>query len=254
MILEAYIWALSKAVPGARKAGLVHEVAGIAGRFQRCKTAWRNHLNNSRKLIAAHILKADPNEPILVLGAGLGLDLPFEALNAHKSGALLCDAVETPTLRKKLRGLDNLSFEASDLTGLLTQFWGKEDCDTIVPPRIAPIPLTGYSMVISCNILSQLPLSFANSPPVGDTEIRLTVTVQQAHILALKAMQCPALLITDYERRDTTAGETQLIPSVAPQLLPEEQIAKWDWPVAPTGELAKDREVILKVGTWLLRK
>jgi len=252
VLLEAYIWALSKAVPGARKAGLVYEVAGIAGRHQRHKNNWAPHLENTRHFIVENLPLADENEPVLVLGAGLGLDLPLDALNSHKSGALLCDAVETPLLRKKLKKYPNLSFERSDLTGLLAPFWADDSCDSIRPPLCAPMPLTGYSMVVSCNILSQLPLSFAGSPPISENEIRLTAAIQQAHMKALKAMECPVLLITDYERIDKIGMDEKTITMVAAPLLPGDPIQSWDWHIAPKGELAGNREVTLRVGAWLL--
>lgn len=252
MIEEAYIWALSKAAPGARKAELVYEVAGIAGRYRRHKKSWQSHLENTQRIIGEQLAVADTAEPILVLGAGLGLDLPIETLAQHPSGSLLCDAVETPTIRKKIKKHNNLSFEISDLTGLLAPFWADSSCDTIHPPVCAPIPLIGYSLVVSCNILSQLPLSFAASPPNGDTEIRLTAAIQQAHIKALQAMNCPALLVTDYERIDKTGDTTDTVITSAPQIALGEPLETWDWHIAPNGELGKNREVTLKVGAWLL--
>lgn len=250
MILEAYIWALSKAVPGARKAGLVYEVAGIAGRFRRHKKAWEPHLNTTRRLIAEAAANAPADKPILVLGAGLGLDLPVKNLAAHKGGAHLCDAVETPSLRRTLRQYPTLSFERIDLTGMLNAFWADTNCDTIEAPAVAPVPAGDWGLVISCNILSQLPLSFAASPPTTDTEARITAAIQKAHIDALNRQACPILLITDYERRDEQKTQQDIIPSVPPHLLPGNAFEEWDWHIAPKGELGKDRTVTLKVGAW----
>lgn len=254
MFEELWLSMTSRSCPGARQAGLVYEVAGIAGRHRRHREAWAPHLEATKTIISEQISDVDPEKPILLLGAGLGLDLPVETLNAHKGGAQLCDAVETPKMRKIIKENDNLSFKLRDLTGLMAPFWTDKGCDSITPPSCAPLPMSGYGLAISCNLLSQLPLSFANSPPVGDTEIRLTAAIQQAHVRALRAMDCPALLITDYERHDTAAGDTNVIPSVAPQLLPGDPIKTWDWRIAPKGELAKDRKVTLKVGAWLFEK
>jgi hypothetical protein len=256
MILEAYIWALSRAAKGARKAGLVYEVAGIAGRYNRQKKAWQPHLENTRRLIADNIHLAQENEPILLLGAGLGLDVPLGVLDKHPTGVLLADAVETPQMRAKLRKHENISLEISDVTGLLAPFWASDTSSDnngpILSPACAPIPLVGHSMVISCNILSQLPLPFANSPPETDIERKLTAAIQQAHMAALKAMKCPVLLITDYERVDTNDGIEEVIPTAPPQLLPGDPIETWDWHVAPLGELGKTRKVTLNVGAWLM--
>jgi hypothetical protein len=250
MILEAYTWALSKAAPGARKAGLVYEAAAIAARYNRQKKAWHQHLLNTRAAIAAAVEKADPTEPILVLGAGLGLDLPLAALNKHPAGALLCDAVFTPQLRFRMRTFRNLSFEVADATGLLAPFWEDKGNTPISPPAIAPIPLTGFSLAVSCNLLSQLPLSFAKSPPEGETEVRLTAAIQQAHLKALKAMDCPTLLITDYMREETMKGTTQTVSSSAPQLVFGDPAHLWNWNLAPEEERGKGLSTLLKVGVW----
>lgn len=254
MIVEAFTWAFSRATKGARAAGLVQEVAAIAGKYHRNKKAWQPHLEQTRAAITAAVKQADPAEPILVLGAGLGLDLPLKALNDHPAGALLCDAVKTPQLAAKLKRYPNLQFELWDVTGLLEEFWDDYSNKNIVPPAFAPMPLTGYSLAVSVNMLSQIPLSFTKSPPEGDKEIRLAAAVQHAHMMTLKAMDFTILLVTDHERHESLDGETEVITTVASPLWPCAPMHEWDWHIAPARENKSGQTTTLKVGAWQILK
>jgi len=251
MLQELYIWALSRASASARSAGLVYEAAAIAGRYRRNRKHWQAHTNTVKRIISEKLKLADADKPIMLLGAGLGLDIPFTALNNHPAGAILVDAVLTPQMRSQIRRFKNLSFRCIDITGFLAPFWQNNVGEKITPPTLAPISLANCSMVISCNILSQLPLNFTNSPPVGDTEIRITAAIQHAHMHALKELNCPILLITDYERIETQDGEETRVATVPVPLLPSEPLEEWLWDIAPCGELGKNKSSRLKVGAWL---
>lgn len=252
-MIEEFLTVMTvRAVPGAREAGLVKEVAGIVGRHRRQRRFWAEHLQHTKEFITAHLYQADPKEPILLMGAGLCLDVPLDALNDHPAGALLIDAVETGRTRRRCRPYRNIEFEKLDLTGFLRDFWLGDKNTAISPPDMAPLPLVGHGMAVSCNILSQLPLAFASSPPESDTEEKLTGAIQKAHVRALLAMDCPALLITDYERVEITGTDAHVVKTVDPHLLPGEPLEEWDWPIAPPGEVAKGLDIRLKVGAWLL--
>ena len=254
MLEELYIALTAKAAPGAREVGLVRELAGIAGRYGRQKKAWAPHLQHSKEFIAAHLHEAEKGEPILVLGAGLCLDLPLDALNAHEAGALLVDAVLPRRTARRLKRYDNIDFELADVTGFIAPYLKAEDPYGLMPPAVAPNPLAGYGMAVSANILSQLALPFASSPPLNDAENALTLALQKAHIRALMAMGCPALLITDYERMESHDGHSHTIKSVDTGLLPGDPLETWQWHIASDGEVARGRTVTLNVGAWLLGK
>jgi hypothetical protein len=252
MIEEILTVLTVRAVRGAREGGLVKEIAGIQGRHRRNREAWAPHLQHTKECITAHLWQADPREPVLLMGAGLLLDVPLDALDAHPAGALLVDAVETGHTRRKLRRYGNIGFERADITGFLEEFWLGGGNALISPPDIAPLPLVGHGLAVSCNILSQLPLAYAASPPVGETEEKLTAAIQKAHVRALMAMDCPALLITDYERVETRGNDPHVIQTVDPHLLPGEPLERWNWNLAPQGEVDNNLDIRLKVGAWLL--
>ncbi|WP_422139516.1 hypothetical protein [Endozoicomonas sp. ALC020] len=250
MIIEAFTWAFSRAVKGARQAGLVQEVAAIAGKYQRNKKAWQPHLEQTRAAINAAIKEADPAEPILILGSGLGLDLPLQTLNDHPTGALLFDAVKPPQLAAKLKQYPNIKFELRDVTGLLEELCSNFSSKKISLPTSAPLPLKGFSLAISVNMLSQIPLSFSNSPPEGDAEIRMMTAIQKAHIMTLKAMGFTILLISDYERHEYKDDGIEVITTVAYPLWPGKPVNEWDWHITPSGESRNGQTTILKVGVW----
>jgi len=252
MLIETLVWATSTCIPAARKAGLVSEVAAIAGRHKRHKSLWGHHLTHTKSFIEKHLSLVDPNKPILILGSGLCLDIPLSALNKHAAGVVLMDAVQPLATRIACIGFANIQFCYADITGFLRPFWNSKEGAKITPPPIAPINLNHYGMVISCNLLSQLPLSFAHSPPTDETERRLTASIQLAHMKALTSLSCPALLITDYERLESEAGSTNNIPTISPRLVPREPEETWQWHIAPKGDIRPGLDIKLNVGGWLL--
>lgn len=252
MLIELHTWLTATTAPAARKAGLAAEVAGIAGRYHRHKHAWQPHLNKSAAFIEKNLSQADPNKPILILGAGLGLDLPWLALNAHPAGTILVDAVIPLQTRLRCRAYRNIKFLCKDITGFLSVFWNSKEGQSVTPLETAPIPQIDCGMVISCNLLSQLPLTFVNSPPSDETEQRITGAIQLAHMRALNGTKCPLILITDFERLETTGTATDTTPTVAPHLLPGDPQEEWQWHIAPTGEVRPGLDVTLKIGAWFL--
>ncbi|MFC3052473.1 hypothetical protein [Kordiimonas pumila] len=254
MLWESFIWATSSSVPYARSAGLTTEIAGIAGRYKRHKASWQTHLEKSKQRISLALEHADSHKPCLVMGAGLCLDIPLEHIAQHPAGCVLIDAVLPLTTRLKLLRYRAIDYKLADITGFLAPFWSSIEGDEIPAPTTAPLPLKGYACAISLNILSQLPLPFAGSPPSGDTECKLTAAIQKAHMDTLLAMDCPVLLITDYDRRETTGGTLKTIPTVAPHLLPGNPDQSWIWDIAPLGETGPNQIVQLKVGSWYIEK
>jgi len=244
----------ASAAPGARTLGLVDDALTLKTRHHQKHAAWAPHLIATRKLIRDHVAFANPAGPVVVLGAGLGRDLPLNELGAHPAGARLVDAVLLPEMRFELRAWPNITFEVRDVTGLLahhakTRRTTAQDC-----PTLAPLPVTGAGMIVSVNLLSQLVLSVANSPPVDENDRAVGEALYRAHLAALRAAPCPVLLITDTAREET-CGERLTRNDTVPHSLIEEylpgcKVAAWDWTVAPRGELGADVTVTFKVGGW----
>lgn len=247
MIRELISYILSRAAPGARRAGLVRECVAITARHRRHADAWKPHLDRCKAHIIAAINKADPAKPILVLGAGPCLDLPLEALSAHPAGAVLVDAVLLPSTRRLIAKYPNLKFQVSDVTGLLAHGGGQ-----MTIPELAPIETQGYGLIISANILSQLPLAFVSVPPESEDEKAIMQALQQAHVHTLKKSGVPTLIICDHKAELILENENNAYNTIDSVIFSADAFDSWPWTVAPYGELGPQKELRLTVGIWQL--
>ena len=247
MLREFLTYVLCDAASGARKAGLVRECVAIAARYRRHSDSWSEHLERCKYHVSEALQRCDPSKPVLVLGVGPCLDIPVEALATHPAGATLVDAVLLPQTKKWLACYPGLKFKLQDLTGLLAA-----SGDVNVIPEIAPIDTKDYGLIISANIVSQLPLAFANIPPENDNDRAIIKAIQGAHITALKQSGVPALVLSDFKAdvsmHDGKSGYNTLDSSI----FAGDAVDKWLWAIAPLGELGADRELSLSVGAWQL--
>ena len=247
MIREFISYILSSAAPGARSAGLVKECVAIAARHRRYADAWKPHLDRCKAHMVSAIDKADPAKPILVLGAGPCLDLPLGALNAHPAGAVLMDAVLLPSTRRMIAKYPRLKFDVYDVTGQLAFGGMKVD----IPP-VAPIDTEGYGLIISANILSQLPLAFVSVPPESEDEKAIMQALQKAHVSALVKSDVPTLIICDYKAEFIVENNINAYNTLDSDIFSVAAEDSWAWIVAPFGELGPQKELRLTVGIWRL--
>ena len=245
MIREMITYIGSSAAPRARRAGLVRECVAIEARHRRHSLAWSPHLDRCKAHIVAALKLADPAKSVLVLGAGPCLDLPVEALAVHPAGAVLVDAVLLPSTKKLIAKYAKLSFVLSDLTGLLAT---REVHSAI--PELAPINTEGYGLIISANILSQLPLAFVSVPPENADEKVIMTALQVAHVKRLKASGIPTLVISDYSAELMVANVKNEYNTIDSVIFSTDAVDCWTWTVAPTGELDAQKELSLTVGVW----
>ena len=250
MIKELFTYLFSETVEGANKASLTYEAVGIVGRHKRNRKDWQPHLDKTKQIIIDAIADAPDNKPILLIGAGPCLDVPLRELDKHFGGTVLADAVYLPSTMRALKKLNHTKFELFDATGYLKTFAQHTDGELPDPPTMAPIPKGDYGLIISCNLWSQVALPFTSVSYYDDEELTLWEKFTQAHIDALKAIDCPVLVISDFERIENTGNRTKVYHSVPAYMLPENLIEKWVWNICPYGELSKDRMISLRVGAW----
>jgi len=154
---------------------------GISARYARCKSYWRRHLDNSRNFQLAAVEKlcasGDWGGRIAVLGSGRLFDVPLRELLPDSKSIALYDADPSAILSNRLsllRSRSKLSFHCTELTGCL-QSWSDRLGDFLRAERSVksfknltefiktlrikdPVTLPGYDLVISLNLLSQIPL------------------------------------------------------------------------------------------------
>lgn len=257
MILEWLQYLTTPAPRHIRSLGLVHEAIAIEARYKRCHKAWVSHLQNSRNQILTAAGKLESHDQVIVLGSGGLHDVPLEALSEIFRSVVLWDVVHTRRVRGIAAGFANVSCKTVDVTGLCEEFdgWLRGHRDTLPNPSVpSRLPAGSPDLVISLNLLSQLPLQMvakANAKERGDELGDFADKVMRCHVDWLKAMPCPVLLLTDLERHYTKGGVIEVEEAV-PDLDLGLAMTDWLWEVAPPGESPDYDTIHHKVGAFLL--
>lgn len=261
MILEWLQYLTTPAPRHIRSLGLVHEAIAIEARYKRCHKAWVSHLQNSRNQILATASELKTRNQVIVLGSGGLHDVPLEALSETFRSVVLWDVVHTRRVRGIAAGFPNVSCKTIDVTGLCEEFdgWLRGHRDMLPKPSVpSGLPTGSPDLVISLNLLSQLPLQMvarANAKGRGNELGDFADTVIRSHVEWLKALPCPVLLLTDLERHYTKGGVIEVeeaLPDLDLGLAPGLALADWFWEVAPPGESPDYDTIHHKVGAFLL--
>ena len=254
MIAEALRYLLTPAGRLPRRSGALSELIAMQARARRCADAWAEHRQNTQAAILAH-LPAGRGGRAVVLGSGLLLDIPLKALAAHFDEVVLVDILHMPAVRRLCRGYAGLRLVDMDVTGLLEKVLaGGLAPGAEIPPlpgRLRDLAATA-DYVISANLLSQLPLlplrHLARQPGWNDAALaRLGADIVAGHIGLLASCR-HWLIVADLQRRYFVRGRLEESEdALFGQTLPGMR-ERWEWPVAPPGELPGGRHVIHVVG------
>ncbi|WP_421360093.1 hypothetical protein [Agrobacterium rosae] len=247
MILEAINYAATyrKTPPEFRP--YIRYSVNLWARANRCKQAWAEHEENSRRFILTAAAKLRQRRTAVVLGSGLVRDVPLKQLAAAFDTVVLVDLVHLASVRAGLwRHARSTVLSSRDLSG-----YDQLQAGQLLEPLSFLRQVPYLDFVISANLLSQIGTGVgnrlekepANAMP-GDTLPRLI----HAHIDSLSGLPCKACLVTDtafevinkngalHQKEDLLHGVT--VPKIA---------REWDWPVVPFGEESRDYQIIHKV-------
>lgn len=160
--LRAWFDYLAVPVPRhVRHMGYVRELRALRARGNRCRGAWRPHLENTRALMLEAAARCERHRSALVVGSGLLFDVPLEELSRRFDRVVLVDIVHLWPVHRRADRLSNVRLIPCDVTGVI------EHCHALARRRSrAPLPrrpvdfLLGepFDLVVSLNVLSQLPV------------------------------------------------------------------------------------------------
>ncbi len=254
MILEALQHFIYPAPKHIKRMGYLREALAIEARYKRCARHWQPHLQKCKSIIMNEVSGLPEGARVMIVGSGGLHDVPVNELLAMKLKIDCIDIFHLPSIKRTYPGI---RFIEKDVTGLAHLTYQTTPKEKFEPSEYQ----TGWhpdehpDLVISLNILSQLPMtlvSFAKNHQV-DLPERFEVNIRQAHIAWLKNI-CPrSLLITDIKRDYFHKGDLiQSDPALTDRdydLIgsPEEQ---WIWNIAPVGETEKDIGIEHTVGKW----
>ncbi|QJE73822.1 hypothetical protein HHL28_12605 [Aerophototrophica crusticola] len=250
MLWELWASLRTDCPPDLRRLGYRYGAVACLARARRCAKAWAPHQERTKAAIHAALAWAGPGDTAIVLGSGPCLDLPVPALLARFPKLVLVDAAHPPPAKALARRHPGIELVSLDLTGTAA---GLLDPDAPAPPRpgcTALLDRPGVGLVVSANLLSQLPLlpvAAASARWPGLEGDRFARAVVEAHLAHLRAFNCPALLVTDVRRRAYGHDGALLSdedPLAGLALPPGEE---WDWDMAPRGELPGGKQLVTRV-------
>jgi len=251
MIFEAIQHFLTPAAKEVKALGYLREAIAINQRFSRCRAAWADHLEKCHHhiLVAAEGLKEKTT--LMIIGSGALHDVPVDRLLSRGFRLVLVDIVHLAKVRRQYEHHDQILLLEHDVTGLITPLFQQKQ----LSKQEIKNSLPKTDLVISLNILSQLPLNlrkYAEKHHIAVTN-DFEQTVMTNHLNLIEKLAPKTLIISDLERsyylgKETVEKETALPESITQRLAAPDNT--WDWQIAPKGELGRDISLSHHVACW----
>ncbi|KLN61114.1 hypothetical protein WH96_08060 [Kiloniella spongiae] len=265
MLSEAFSFLFAKCENKFRRFGYLHEAIAIDARFQRCQSAWASHLENTRSEISSAICKLSKHKKVIVLGAGAGHDIPLNNLERQFEMVVLVDVVFLKSIRQKARRSSSIFLVEADLTGLVTSVEQLKPGFDVSEVRSNPPAdlLKDADLVISCNVLSQLPINIQNwliKSGIDEDSDKLKICCRNIvidHLTWLEGCEAPVLLITDLDRQLSAVsepGKEDLRDNALYGLKFNKLDKSWIWNIAPSPEIDKNYNLKHLVGSVYLNR
>lgn len=231
--------------------GYRYAAVACVSRAERCRRAWAPHQQNSRIAILSALDEVPAGkDTALILGSGPCLDLPMPELLARFNQVILVDVAHPPAARRWARHHVGIDLIEADLTGLSVRLMNPVGLAPPVPHCDLYADRSDIGLVVSVNLVSQLPLvplrHVAKRWPAIDKNA-YAAEIIHAHLDHLHRFTCPTLLIGDVERRvlDAEGNVSALEDPLWGVSLPPGP--EWSWPVAPVGELSGNWSIVNRV-------
>ena len=259
MLSELFSSLITSCPAYVRNMEYLAETMAMQRRSRRHRSAWQPHLDRSRAFILSAAEQCRQRDTVVVLGAGLLLDVPLSKLSSLFREVILIDIVFLPEIRRQIRSFRNVKLLQYDVTGLAERLYDSVQHGISELPQSSPkMPETvmNAGLAVSLNILSQLwviPRAYAlKKIPNIDAE-RIDDWCGQmvrSHYDLLSALACDVCLVADHEfvKRDREGKVISRGSTVAGFNLPAPD-ASWTWEIAPAEERQPFSKELI-VGAW----
>jgi hypothetical protein len=233
-----------------RAMGYLRESVGLAARARRLAADWASHAEASRAFIAEAARSSHGRGRVVVLGSGPLIDIPLDVLAEAFDDVVLVDVLHPPGSRRLAGRYPNVRRQSIDVTGIVRavhdQIAAGDTSSLPTPAETLPGP--ECDLVVSANLLSQLPLlprlylRERTARPEDEVEAFATAIVR-AHLAALADASGRACLISDnqvlYVDGDRLLGDEDPLHGVDIGFGDR----SWTWDFAPRPEHQPDIDV-----------
>jgi len=264
MLREFFDSLRMKCAPGARALGLSHEAVSIAARYRRVGASWNSHLQASRAAILRGAARCEKHKRVLVIGAGVCLDVPVAELAEIFSEVILADVAVSPEARRwQCKYTNRVRAVAWDATGVLEKLSRRRR--TIEKKEVLALfsesdpgtpPIGEADLIVSANCLSQLGLIPADQLSAAGADDEFPAQCMEAaakrHLSWLAERAGLPVLTSDLARLDIAPDGTELnrqtIFDGLPLRAPDQS---WRWDLAPIPEWSRKWHRVHEVGVWI---
>ena len=262
MLREVFEYIFTPCDPAFRKLGYLRELIATEARYRRCNRHWAGHLDRSRAAIARAVEQTTGRNSVVVLGGGMLHDVPIKYLTDRFGDVVLIDVCFARSTVWPLLPVQNVRTGIVDLTGYAkaiagnrtSAFGGLRDLTRDALPEI----IRQADLVISANVLSQLPLLpmdyLRQSGHLEDVEAEAAFgrMIVEDHVRLLEACHGTVCLISEFERLIHDDGQVmQTDDALFGADLPTHE-ESWVWDIAPRPEVFPDRDIQVRVAAMTI--
>jgi hypothetical protein len=254
MLLEWIEYLRTRSNKMAQEWGYTYQNVSLKFRSRRCKEAWRHHIDQCHQLVREQVLTVKPKS-VMVLGSGLLLEIPLEALLESCEKIFLVDLVHAAKIRKLAKKFPQIKLIEKDLSSVLG-FLKKGQAPFVMKSipwdQLPAWDLPKVDWVISANLMSQIPLIISETLPMSSKVYAdFARRLRDLHIERTCSQGKQGLLFADFETsyRDRD-GELLKKESYKVTLGPLKFLKEWEWEISPYGETSKDYKVEMLVKAY----
>ena len=209
-LVQDLITYLTNPVPRhLRKMDYPRELRNLESRRKRCKAAWQSHLANTQSLILKAADNCPGSEKALIIGSGPLFDIPIAELSGQFQEVVLVDILHPWKSRYYTKCLPNVRLEQLDVTGVVENVFAlprSRQSLEMLSCKPGYFLHEGFDMIISANVLSQLPVipnTYASNQIKGLKLEQMRIFSQRMvinHLDWLASFRGKVCLIADVER------------------------------------------------------
>ena len=198
----------------------------------------------SRGLMVEAANHCSSHDRVLVVGSGPLHDIPVAQLSARFREVVLLDLVHLRGARSEVQRYPNVRLVQGDVTGVAEQVFVRRSL-SVWPSETWD---SNYDLIISANVLSQLPLAPCQFVHVSDTEkTTFAQRIVRDHINWLSKARGQVCLITDVERQYWKCGLLQCAHPLLWGFALPSGACEWMWDLGPKPEMDPDCDIRHKV-------